>query len=131
MSGPAECTHEEHWYSRSFCEEPCGQQHYYCRNNDCGAMLGECANFDSVPFPAPAMCSACDEEYATTTCGVPSHDCALCAGCRDVLDGREYTGVGALFNADLQAVDPGYASREDWVIPDPHTIEHVRPVGQR
>ncbi|WP_157533911.1 hypothetical protein [Microbacterium sp. oral taxon 186] len=42
-----------------------------------------------------------------------------------------YRGVRALFNADLHAIDPTYAPREDWIILDPLTIEHLRPVGQR
>lgn len=42
-----------------------------------------------------------------------------------------YRGVRALFNGDLHLIDPTYAPREDWIVVDAQTIEHVRPVGQR
>ncbi|QAU07336.1 hypothetical protein SEA_ALLEB_109 [Microbacterium phage Alleb] len=42
-----------------------------------------------------------------------------------------YTGVRALFNGDMHLIDPGYAPREDWIILDRHTIECVRPIGER
>lgn len=44
---------------------------------------------------------------------------------------ERYTGVRALFNADMHAIDPSYAPREDWVVLDPHTIECALPVGER
>lgn len=44
---------------------------------------------------------------------------------------ERYTGVRALFNGDLHLKDPGWAPREDWVVIDSWTIEHLRPVGER
>lgn len=47
-------------------------------------------------------------------------------------EGRErYTGVRALFNGDLHMLAPTYTPREDWIVVDARTIEHVRPVGDR
>lgn len=45
--------------------------------------------------------------------------------------GERYTGVGALFNGDVHLKDPTWAPREDWVVVNFHTIEHLRPVGER
>lgn len=42
-----------------------------------------------------------------------------------------YRGVRALFNGDMHLIDPTYAPREDWIVIDAQTIEHVRPVGHR
>ena len=36
-----------------------------------------------------------------------------------------FCGVQALFNADLNAVEPAWASREDWVILSRHSITYV------
>ena len=44
---------------------------------------------------------------------------------------ERYTGVRALFNGDLHLKDPGWAPREEWVVVNPWTIEHLRPVGER
>lgn len=44
---------------------------------------------------------------------------------------ERYRGVRALFNGDLRLKDPGWAPREDWIVIDAHTIEHLRPVGER
>lgn len=37
----AACPHEEEWFDRSICPEPCGSMHFYCV--DCGQMIGDCA----------------------------------------------------------------------------------------
>jgi transposase-like protein len=34
------CPHTHDYYDRSFCPEPCGSQHYRCR--DCGEVLEDC-----------------------------------------------------------------------------------------
>ena len=47
------------------------------------------------------------------------------------MQAERYTGVRALFNGDIHLVDPSWAPREDWIILDKHTIEHIRPVGER
>lgn len=44
---------------------------------------------------------------------------------------ERYRGVRGLFNGDLHLIDPTYAPRQDWIVVDAHTIEHVRPRGQR
>lgn len=44
---------------------------------------------------------------------------------------ERYRGVRGLFNGDLHLIAPDYAPREDWIVVDAQTIEHVRPVGQR
>lgn len=44
---------------------------------------------------------------------------------------ERYRGVRALFNGDMHLIDPSYAPRADWMVIDAHTIEHVRPVGER
>jgi hypothetical protein len=44
---------------------------------------------------------------------------------------ERYRGVRALFNGDMHLIDPSYAPREDWVVVDAETIEHVRPRGER
>lgn len=42
-----------------------------------------------------------------------------------------YRGVRALFNADMHTKIPDWAPRQDWIIRDAHTIEHIRPIGER
>lgn len=44
---------------------------------------------------------------------------------------ERYRGVRALFNGDLHLVDPSWAPREEWIVIDAHTIEHLHPVGDR
>jgi len=87
MAGTAHCTHEDSWFDRSICPEPCGRMHYYCANPNCGELLDPCALFDETQ---PQPCILCKQESATTTCGVPGHPCDLCGGCRLSLDGLEY-----------------------------------------
>jgi len=36
----ADCTHENTWFDRNICPEPCGQMHYICE--DCGQIAGTC-----------------------------------------------------------------------------------------
>lgn len=57
---------------------------------------------------------------------MPSNDLT-----RFIAQPERYTGVRALFNADLATVDPYWAPRWDWVVIDAKTIEHVRPVGEK
>jgi len=42
----------------------------------------------------------------------------------------EYSGVRALFNADLHTVEPDWAPREDWVVVTAREIRHEPSDGQ-
>ncbi|AWY06015.1 hypothetical protein SEA_ROBSFEET_8 [Microbacterium phage RobsFeet] len=57
---------------------------------------------------------------APTICPTPREPVSYSTESRD-----PYPGVGALFNADLHAIDPTYAPREDWIVKGPRRIEHV------
>lgn len=35
------CSHEDSWFDRSICADPCGMMHSYC--TDCGHMMERCA----------------------------------------------------------------------------------------
>jgi hypothetical protein len=41
-----DCPHNDAWFDRVICPEPCGMMHTYCA--DCGANLDTCT-FDSNP----------------------------------------------------------------------------------
>lgn len=40
-------------------------------------------------------------------------------------NGEPYRGVAALFNGDLNTVEPAYAPRKDWFIVSSERIDHV------
>jgi len=37
------CIHEDTWFDRTICPEPCGTMHTYC--SDCGVHLGYCPHY--------------------------------------------------------------------------------------
>lgn len=81
---------------------------------------------DQLPIaetPVPdGICVSCESESATTTCDSPTHTCAICQRCRDMLDGLEYeddtqTPAGGSRNAETEELGGTESAPTPHIVP--------------
>lgn len=70
----SECQHEDTWFDRSICPEPCGAMHTIC--SDCGFIFGGCQLYSQ-----PADDAIMAYGQWTPPCGNP--DCRYVHGAAD------------------------------------------------